>query len=87
VKIDDWEEISKNVVIVYRKDNQFSELKDLEILNNRLSALQQIDQYVGKYFSKAFVRKNVLRLSEEEIAELEKEIEQEPAPEEGTPNE
>lgn len=87
VKIDDWEDISKKIVIAYRKDNQFSELKDLEVLNGRLSALQQIDQYVGKYYSMAFVKKNVLRLSEEEIAELEKEIKQEPAPEEGTPNE
>ena len=87
IKIEDWEEISKKLVIDYRKDNQFSELKDLEVLNNRLAALQQIDQYVGKYYSMAFVRKNVLRLSEEEIADLDKEIAEEPGPNKGNENE
>jgi len=87
ININDWESISKQLVIEYRKDNQFSELKDLEVLNNRLAALAQIDQYVGKYYSMAFVRKNVLRLSEEEIKDLEDEIKQEPDPNEGNENE
>jgi hypothetical protein len=86
INIEDWDILSKTIRIDYRKDNQFSELKDLEVLNNRLAALQQMDQYIGKYYSIAYVRKHVLRQTEEEIEELEKEIEQEPDPTEGQEN-
>ncbi len=77
----DWEQIKKEIRIDYLRDNQFSELKEAEIINSRIASLQQIDPYVGKYYSKNWVRKNVLRLSDEEIDEINQEIEEE-APEE-----
>lgn len=69
----DWEEISKNIRFDFIEDNHFSEFKDNEILSGRLQLLQTIDPYVGKYFSLSQVRKKVLRLSDDEIKEIEKE--------------
>lgn len=77
IKVEEWDEISKQLFIEYRKDNSFSELKDLEILNNRLEALGRIEPYVGKYYSRAFVQKSILRFTEDEIGDLNTEIEQE----------
>ena len=53
------------------------EMKDSEVLRERVSILNDIDPYVGKYFSKAYVKKHVLRLTEEDMDELDKEIDQE----------
>jgi hypothetical protein len=69
------EEISYDVV----SDAHFSELKDVEIMKERLGILEVIDPYVGKYFSKEYIRRKVLRQSEEEIKELDKEMEEENA--------
>jgi len=57
-------------------DNHFTELKDNEILLQRIQMLQQMEQYVGKYYSSNWVKKNVLQLTDEEIKEMESEIEQ-----------
>lgn len=69
----------------FMKDNHFSEMKEQEILNSRLNTLQQIDIYVGKYYSQNWIQKNVLRMSSEEIEEIGKEIEGEHEDEEGFP--
>lgn len=75
IRLEEWEELRRKIRFEYLRDNQFSEMKDLEILNGRLMALQQVDPYVGKYYSKAWVQKNVLRLSEDEIKDIEDEME------------
>lgn len=89
IKVEEWDEISKQLFIEYRKDNSFSELKDLEILNNRLEALGRIEPYVGKYYSRAFVQKSILRFTEDEIGDLNTEMEQEATeqPEQEQPDE
>ena len=69
-----WEEIRSKIKFDYQKDNHFSELKDAEIMNNRLQSLQAIDPFVGKYFSKAWVQTNILHMNEEEIKVIESEI-------------
>lgn len=75
VTADDWEELSKEISIEFVNDNNFVELKETELWQNRLAMLQQVDPFVGRYFSPEWVMKNVLRLSEEEQKEMEKEIE------------
>jgi hypothetical protein len=62
---------------MYYHSCHYSELKDAEILGQRVQILQQLDPYVGKYYSQAWIRKNVLRLDDEDIAQIEKEIEEE----------
>ena len=77
IRADEWDQIRPFFKYDYIEDNHFSELKDAEILGQRLTALQQLDPYVGKYYSQAWVKKNVLRLDEEQIEQIDKEIEQE----------
>jgi hypothetical protein len=53
-------------------------MKEQEVLNQRLATLQVVDQYVGKYYSVEWIRKHVLRQTEEEIKEMDKQIASEP---------
>ena len=76
---DDWSKMKEYISYDFQKDGHFVELKDAEILRERIQTLDTMDQYVGKYFSEAWIRKNVLRQSEDEIAAIDKEIKQQGA--------
>ena len=73
----DWEEISDHIQYDFLYDNQFSELKESELLNERLGTLATIEPYIGKYYSSEWVRKKVLRQTDSEIIEIDKQIEKE----------
>jgi len=73
----EWQEMKQEVYYDFMEDNHFTELKETEIMTERLRLLGDIDQYVGKYFSEEWVRKNVLRMSEDDIEDIEKQIDQE----------
>jgi hypothetical protein len=66
----DWEIISPNIRFDYGKDNYFAELKETEILTGRINLLNMIQPFAGKYYSHSWIRKNVLRQSDEDIEEL-----------------
>lgn len=74
---DDWEEIRDGFYYAFLKDSYYAELRDLELLNNRLTALQQVSPYVGVYFSQNFVKTKILRQTEEEINQITSEIKKE----------
>lgn len=74
---EEWEEIRQGLRYDYRRDNNFAELKESELLQNRLAVLQLADPYVGKYFSLKWVKTNILMQTDEEIKEIEKDIEKE----------
>ena len=71
---EDWEDIKQNVRFDFIRDNYFSELKDTEILQGRLNTLQTIDQFVGKYYSIEWVRKNILQQSDDDIKQIDKQV-------------
>jgi hypothetical protein len=73
----EWDQIKEYVYYDFLEDNNFSELKDAELLNNRIQTLNVVTPYVGLYYSMEWVRKNVLHLSEEEIEEMALQIEEE----------
>ena len=73
----DWDEMKNDIVIDFLKDNHFTELKESELLRERVATLDQISQYVGSYFTKEWVMKNVLKLKDEDIKDLDKEVDQE----------
>src|SRR5690606_11731182 len=73
-----WNKNKNKFRFDYLKDNHFSEMKDSEIIYGRIGLLRDIDDYVGKYYSRAWVRKKILRQTEEEIKEIDNEIAQEP---------
>lgn len=75
--VEEWNLISNDVNFEFNKDSYFSELKDMEILNEKLSACGNIEDYIGKYFSKRYVQKNILKMSDDEIEQMNKEIKDE----------
>jgi hypothetical protein len=79
--IDEWNEMKEKIHYDFLKDNNFSELKDTELMQGRLQIMQLIDPYVGTYFSKAWIKKNVLHLNEEDVEEMDGQIEEEAAQE------
>ena len=71
---DDWNEWKNDLTVDYQKDNHFTELRDAEMLRERVQTLDQIQNYVGEYFSKEWVQKNVLHLSDDDIETMNKQI-------------
>jgi|694.fasta_scaffold50095_2 hypothetical protein len=72
---EEWYEMRSYIKYDFQKDNYFSELKDQEVLTSRLQLLNTISPYVGVYYTKEWVQKNVLRMSDDEIQKLGSEIE------------
>ena len=74
---EEWNEFKEQIHYDFIKDNNFSELKEAELITNRLQLLSSVDAYTGTYFSQAWIQRNVLRLSDDDIAEMQKEIKKE----------
>ncbi len=74
---EDWFEIRDDIDYVWTKDSHFAELKNNEILRERFEILQTMEEYIGKYVSQDWVRKNILHQSDEEIKEMQKQIDKE----------
>lgn len=75
IRADEWSDLKQSMHFVYDQDNHFTELKNNEILQQRIQMLQLMDPYVGKYYSSNWIRKNILQLSDQEVKEMESEIE------------
>ncbi len=73
----DWEAIREHIQYDFLYDNQFAELKESELMNERLGTLATIEPYIGKFYSNDFVRRKVLRQTDAEIIEIDEQIEQE----------
>ena len=74
---EDWEEISEHIQYDFLYDNQFAELKESELMNERLGLLATIEPYIGKFYSNDYVRRRILRQTDAEIIEIDEKIEQE----------
>ena len=77
VSVEDWDRISDHIQYDFLYDNQFAELKETEMLNERLGVLATIEPYIGKYYSQKWVRSKVLRQTDGEMIEMDEQIEQE----------
>tara|TARA_S200002703_G_scaffold152827_1_gene153677 strand:- start:11926 stop:13611 length:1686 start_codon:yes stop_codon:yes gene_type:complete len=74
VSKEDWNVIKTLIEYRFREDSHFAELKGIEIMRERMEITQTIDEYVGKYYSKSWVRQNVLNQTEEEMRLMDKEM-------------
>jgi len=74
---DEWSEFKEHIHYDFIKDNNFSELKEAELMRERLSLLGAVDPYTGRYFSQAWIQRNVLRLTDDSIKEMQSEIDKE----------
>lgn len=71
---DEWNHLEQDIKFEFAKDNHFAELKEYEILSERMSILRDVQEYVGKYYSVEWVRKNILRQTDKEIKDIDNEI-------------
>ena len=74
---EDWEEMKEDIIFDFNDDNHFFELKDAELLESRINQLNAVTEYVGTYYSIEWVRKNILKQTQEEMAQIDKQIEDE----------
>jgi hypothetical protein len=84
---EDWMSWKNEVHIDFTRDNHFSELKEAELLREKIQTLDQIQNYVGEYFSKQWVQKNILLFDDDEIKRMDSEMaaaqQQEPEDDQG----
>lgn len=73
----EWSDWERSLKYDFAVDNYFEELKELEISRDRINMLRDMDEYIGKYFSHEYIRKYVLKQTEEDIEEIDKQIEDE----------
>lgn len=82
VNDEEWEnELKDAIKFKFQRDNYFSELKNLDMLQARMAIMPQIDPYLGKYFSKKWVQQEILQMTDDDISEMDKQI----ADEDGDP--
>ena len=77
VSPEDWDQISDHIQYDFIYDNQFAELKESELMTERLGILATIEPYIGKYYSSDYVRRKVLRQTDAEMIEIDGQIEDE----------
>jgi len=76
---EEFAEIKNDLRYDFIQDNYFTELKEAEINRERLTTLREVEDHIGTYYSREWVRKNVLRMSEEDIKEMDKQMAKETA--------
>lgn len=76
---EEWNDIKEHVHYDFIKDNNFTELKDAELMKERLSLLEAVDPYTGRYYSQAWIQRNVLRQNDDQIKQMQQEIDEEKA--------
>jgi len=74
---EEWDQFKEFIYYDYKKDNNFTELRDAELLTSRLQLLSSVDPYMGRYFSAQWVKKNVLQMSDDDIEEMQKQMKEE----------
>jgi hypothetical protein len=74
---EEWKEYKEFLFYDFKKDNNFTELREAELLQNRLQMVGMVDPYIGKYFSHDFVKKKILQMTDEEIKEMQKQMQEE----------
>jgi hypothetical protein len=74
---EEWDSFKENIHYDFIKDNNFTELKDAELMKERLTLLGAVDPYTGRYFSQSWIQRNVLRLTDDEIKEMQIEMDEE----------
>ena len=75
--LDEWEEFKEYIYYDFRKDNNFTELSEVELIRERLNLLTLVDPFVGRYYSQQWIKKNVLRFTDDDIKKMNKELQDE----------
>ena len=76
---EEWDSFKEQIYFDFIQDNNFTEMKEAELMKERLGLLMQIDPYTGRYYSQTWVQRNVLRMTDDEIKSMQEEIDEEKA--------
>ena len=82
---EDWQGIKENLSYNYIKDGHYAEMRDMDVLRDRLDILNSMEPYIGDWFSKEYVQKHVFRWTQDEIDDMEKQMHGEPEPDDHEP--
>ena len=82
---EDWQGIKENLSYNYIKDGHYAEMRDMDVLRERLEILNSMEPYIGDWFSKEYVQKHVFRWTQDEIDDMEKQMHGEPEPDDHEP--
>jgi len=74
---EEWEDFKEDIYYDFQKDNNFTEMRASELLQNRLQMLQLVDPYIGRYFSNHYIKNKILMMTDEEIEEMDKQLAEE----------
>ena len=74
IATEDWDNMREHIQYDFLKDGHFAELKEAELLRDRIDALDSIQSYIGTFFSKEYVLKKVLRMTDSEVEEMRDQI-------------
>jgi hypothetical protein len=77
INSEDWEQMQNWIKFDYARDNFFSELKDIDVMRERVQILRDMEDSAGKYYSHNWIRKNILQQTDDEIEEIDAEIQEE----------
>ena len=77
MKEEDWWKVEQDLKFEYVTDSYFTELKDYEILSERLDILQSVGEHIGDYYSREWVRRNILQQTEKDMKRMDKQIQKE----------
>lgn len=77
MSIEDFDNIQQDIKYDFSKDNYFAELKDGEMIENRVNLIRNVQEFLGKYWSHEWARKNILQQSDEDIEEMDEQIDEE----------
>ena len=75
--LEEWEDFKEDIYYDFQKDNNFTEMRNSELLQNRLQMLQLVDPYIGRYFSNQYIKNKILMMTDEEIEEMDKQLSEE----------
>jgi hypothetical protein len=75
--VEEWDNFKEDIYYEFKKDNNFTEMREAELLKERMSVLQLVDPYIGKYYSLNWVKQNILQFTEEEIEKMDEEMKDE----------
>ena len=74
IRPEEWDDIGHDIKYDFIEDNHYAEMRDSELIQSRVSLLQLLDPYVGKYYSMQWAKKNILRMDDDEIEEIAEQI-------------
>ena len=77
MSVEEWDAAREDIYYDFKKDNNFTEMREAELLRERINLLNTVDPYIGRYYSTDWVKKNVLQMSDDEIELMNKEMQQE----------